>query len=109
MATIISSGTRTVSSGQTLTPYVDGSGVVVVSNGGKVVEGSFVSGGKEYISSGGSDSATAVFSGGSIFVLKSGYAYDTHIYGKGLVSVSGGRAHNAMVGSSGQNAGRLTP
>ena len=101
MGIVISSGTRTVTSGQSLTPYVNGSGVVVVSNGGKVTDGSFCSGGKEIISSGGSDSASIVFSAGSIYVLKSGFAYNTDIYGKGYVSAAGGRVHNAVIGSSG--------
>ena len=102
MEIVISSGTRTVSSGQTLSSVeILKSGAVVVSNGGKLVSTFVYSGGKATISSGGSLNSATVYSAGSVFVHSKGVINQVGVSDKGIVYVSGGSIYSAGVGSSG--------
>ena len=102
MATVISSGTRTVSSGQSLVDVdVLKSGAVVVSKGGKVTDAYITSGGKAIVSSGGSVSAARVYSAGSIYVQMGGVVNEANLFGSGYVSAAGGRVYSATIGQGG--------
>ncbi len=102
MGIVISSGTRTVTNGQTLfQPNITNSGVVIISSGGKVTDASIISGGRIIVSSGGSDSGSIAFNGGLLYIQPSGFVYDHEVYDKGYVSAAGGRVFDTTVGHSG--------
>ena len=98
MATVISSGTSTVTSGVTLYyPTVKQSGRLVVSSGGVVSGANIESGGMEIVSSGGVDLHTTISSGGEMRILAGGSVAGTFA-SSGSVLVSGGFIRYASVG-----------
>ena len=99
MATVISSGTRTITSGNSLVDVnILSSGAVVVSNGGKLIDTFVYSGGKALVSSGGTISAARVIATGSIYVSRGGLLNDVNIYGTGYVRTDGGNVYSARIG-----------
>ena len=98
MANIISSGTSTITSGETLYyPSIIKSGRVVISSGGIVSGAVIEDGGMEVVSSGGRDYGAAISSGGEMRVMMNGLAFETVVSSASL-QVSGGRVDDTIVG-----------